>query len=647
MATHFRTRQEPRFFPGFEEVPYVEGAETPFERRWLEETEASAQRACSHIFEYGGFSAVSLGTTIDWQRDPVAAAQERSAHTSGAGQVADVIQEDIRVLWELNRCHHFVTLGQAYWYTGEERYVEELVTQMRSWTQANPVGQGPNWSSPMEVAIRIVNWVWAFYLTRMSAHWSDETVHMFLWQVFAHGHHIHRNLERSAVNNNHYLANGVGLLHLGILFPEFKASLQWLTTGRRIVFQEALKQVSSDGVDFEGSLPYHGFVLDLLLPPVLLCSRNAVPLPREVMDRLERMLEFVQAYTKPDGTVPQLGDTDDGRLLVLSPRPRKTHTPLLTVGAVMFNRPDFKAASCGWGPDAHWLLGADGFRRYRDIQQGNGPGVASIGFLEGGVFCMRHGDLHMVIDCADVGTRGRGIHGHNDCLSFELYAFGRSFIADSGTYSYAGPAAERDLFRATAAHNTAMVDGQEMARFFRRSRWRIHDDARPTLHLWHTDDDVDIFDGSHDGYRHLRNPVRHRRRIVFDKRNRLWILEETFLGSGLHRFDMFFHLVPGVAATLGDGLLVASSEEPLGARLAIVSLEPKDLEVTVQPGWVSPSYGARTQAQVVRCSFASVAPATARFCLYPLAPGQRYEGGDVRKLAWDTLERWNHEAIKA
>ncbi|MFH1141772.1 MAG: alginate lyase family protein [Chloroflexota bacterium] len=647
LATHYRSRQEPRFFSGYEGGPFVERAGVPFERWWGDETVASANRVCSHVFEYGGFGPVSLGLPIDWRRDPVAAALERSAHPGVAGQAPAVIQEDIRVLWELNRCHHFVTLGQAYWYTGQERYVEEMVSQMQSWVQANPVAQGPNWSSSMEVAIRIVNWSWAFYLTRRSAHWSDEAVHLFLWQVLAHGQHIYRNLERSAVNNNHYLANGVGLIHLGILFPEFKESSQWLTTGRRIVFQEVLKQVSLDGVDFEGSLPYHGFVLDLLLPTVLLCSHNAVPVPREVMDRLERMLEFVQAYTKPDGTVPQLGDTDDGRLLTLASKPRNTHSPLLTLGAVMFNRPDFKAASCGWGPEAHWLLGDEGLHRFERLEVGSGQVASSRGFANGGIFCMRHGDLHMVIDCADVGTRGRGGHGHNDCLSFELFAFGRSFIVDSGTFSYAGLETERNLFRATAAHNTAMVDSQEMARFFRRSRWRIHDDARPTLHQWHTGDEVDIFDGSHDGYRRLRNRVRHRRRIVFDKRDRLWVLEDSFIGSGLHRFDILFHLAPGAVATIGEAALVASSEEPLGARLAIVPLEPKDLELTVQPGWVSPGYGARTQAQVVRCSLASAAPAKARFCLYPLAPGQRYEGGDVRKLAWDILERWKHNATEA
>ncbi len=612
---------------------------------WIDKTVAHAQLVCSHVFEYGGVGPVALGSPIDWQRDPVAAARARNAHTSEAGQASDVIQEDIRVVWELNRCHHFVTLGQAYWYTGEERYVEEMVTQMQSWVQANPVGHGANWTSSMEVAIRIVNWVWAFYLTRRSAYWSDETVHLFIGQILTHGQHIYRNLERSAVNNNHYLANGVGLLHLGILFPEFKESLQWLTTGRRIVCQEVLKQVSTDGVDFEGSIPYQGFVLNLLLPTILLCKRNDIHVPKKVLDRVERMLEFVQTYTKPDGAVPQLGDSDDGLLLVLAPRPRNAHSAMLTLGAVLFDRPDFKASSCGWGPEAHWLLGEEGFQRFQQLEAAEEKATTSKGFVEGGIYCMRYGDLHMVIDCADVGTQGRGGHGHNDCLSFELFAFGHTFITDSGTFRYAGPEEERNLFRSTAAHNTAVVDGQEMGRFFRGTPWRIHDDARPTLHLWHTDDQVDIFDGSHSGYQRLHDPVRHRRRIIFDKRNQLWILEDLFAGKGEHTFDLLFHLAPMPVELSGDGQMTALAEAPSGARLSLIPLSAAQLEAEVLPGWVSTQYGAREQAPVLRYSLRGSVPTVIRFCLYPIRPGQEYDAHHVRSMAQETVDQWGSTAL--
>jgi hypothetical protein len=52
---------------------------------------------------------------------------------------------DVRVLWELNRLGHFLTLARAYDATKDERYAAEFFGQLRSWADQNPYGRGPNW----------------------------------------------------------------------------------------------------------------------------------------------------------------------------------------------------------------------------------------------------------------------------------------------------------------------------------------------------------------------------------------------------------------------------------------------------------------------------------------------------------------------
>ena len=64
---------------------------------------------------------------------------------------------DVRVLWELNRLGHFITLARAYALTKDERYSAEFFSQLRSWDQQNPYGRGANWSCAMEVALRVMN----------------------------------------------------------------------------------------------------------------------------------------------------------------------------------------------------------------------------------------------------------------------------------------------------------------------------------------------------------------------------------------------------------------------------------------------------------------------------------------------------------
>jgi len=72
-------------------------------------------------------------------------------------------------------------------------------------------------------------------------------------------------------------------------------------------------------------------------------------------------------YTKPDGTVPQIGDNDDGRLHILSNYGnwnRLDHRYLLSVGAVLFKRQDFKDAASKFHEEAFWLLGEEGLNSF-------------------------------------------------------------------------------------------------------------------------------------------------------------------------------------------------------------------------------------------------------------------------------------------
>jgi hypothetical protein len=124
--------------------------------------------------------------------------------------------------------------------------------------------------------------------------------------------------------------------------------------------EEMKFQVYPDGVDFEGSISYHRLVTELFLSTTLLSLKNGITFPEWYMDCLEKMIEFVMYYTKPDGTAPQIGDNDDGRLHILSNYGngnRLDHRYLLSVGAVLFKRRDFKEAAGEFHEEAFWLLG--------------------------------------------------------------------------------------------------------------------------------------------------------------------------------------------------------------------------------------------------------------------------------------------------
>src|SRR5262249_28397448 len=433
-------------------------------RRWLESHApeavaadvARADRACHHVFDLLGSGPVSLGARIDWHRDfktgrrwPLR--QHRSLvyrHYDGAS--------DIKVPWELSRFQHLPALGLAYSHTGDARYPAEFQAQVDAWLDDNPYARGVNWACPMDVALRAWSWMWAYWLFEDApgidaAFWSR-----FLRALFLHGRSVSENLEFSPdVNGNHYLADGVGLLALGLFFGPAKEPAPSVDLAPATVFGEMEHQVHEDGVDFEQSIPYHRLVTEFFLTGALLAMRHGLQPPSGFLARLERMLEFTAAYTRPDGQAPVIGDADDGRLHVLGHQAINDHRYLLSTGAVVFRRPDFKTAASRFWEESFWLLGPAGARAFAELPERDD--TRSRAFAAGGFFIMRAPGAHVVVDCGDIGLRGRGGHGHNDTLAIDVFYRGAPLLVDSGCYVYTASPRLRNAFRSTAAHNTVVV----------------------------------------------------------------------------------------------------------------------------------------------------------------------------------------------
>ena len=98
----------------------------------LEATIESADRICGHVFDFLGSGPVALGTTIDWHRD-----FKTGCRWSPNQCFLDVahgheVGVDIKVAWELSRCHHLVLLAQTAHLSGDEKYARECLAQMTS-----------------------------------------------------------------------------------------------------------------------------------------------------------------------------------------------------------------------------------------------------------------------------------------------------------------------------------------------------------------------------------------------------------------------------------------------------------------------------------------------------------------------------------
>jgi len=575
----------------------------------------TADAALRHEFDLLGSGPTSLGPSLPWHTDFKTGREWSLEYAPDIAYSELDRPTDVKVPWELSRCQHFTALGQAYWLTGDDKYAQEFVNEADDWIRRNPWGYGVNWACAMDVALRAVSWLWAFhYMADAAPCASPGFRSRFLRSLFLHGRHIAAHLELSDVNGNHYLCDGVGLVFLGVFFGGTRPGRRWLELGRAIVAGEIDNQTTADGVDFEQSTAYHRLVLEGFVTAFLLLRAAGEDVPAPAWSRLERMCEFVEAYTKPDGSVPLIGDADDGRIQKLGPQSINDHRYLLSTGAALFARGDFKRAASRFWEESFWLLGPDGLTAFDNVASATAP-PASTSFAAGGVFVLRGDRAHVVVDCAEVGMRGRGGHGHNDILSFELWLDGVNWITDCGAYLYTASREWRNRFRSTAFHNTVQIDDEELNRFVGPDAlWQLHYDAVPIDPRLIRADSCDRFQGGHRGYERLPSPVTVSREIALDRASLRVHVRDSFAGDGSHHIASRFHLDPGVAAAVrGRDARLACGDRGLS-----VGLEAgPEFTVSVESSWVSPSYGVKVPAAVLVCAGTARLPLVLSYTFAP------------------------------
>jgi hypothetical protein len=668
LIEHLRERDYTGFFLDFSNKNRVLDLVKHHYSESFEQTIADADRVCEHIFDLLGSGPVFLGDMIDWHTDfKVKWTWKRKYHK--LVNCSDMDNPyDVKVPWELSRCHHFITLGKAYCYTGNEKYAVEFIAQVSDWIESNPPAFGVNWVCPMDVAIRIVNWLWGYWFFKESSSLTNQFLVSFLKSLLAHGRHIMSNLENSdGFPSNHYISNLVGLVYLGFVLPEFKEAKQWREFGIHELIREMERQVYPDGVDYESSISYHRLVTELFLSATLLIILNeqrdiptlgnegnwfhrmrvSTVFPEWYMRRLEKMIEFVIYYTKPDGTAPQIGDNDDGRLHILSKYgdwDRLDHRYLLSAGAALFNRPDFREGAGRFYEEALWLLGKEGLNSFNSLRTGSAKSESKA-FSQGGFYIMRHQNLYMIVDCLSDDLQAPTGHRHNSRLSFELFAYGRSFIIDPGAYIYTANPEWRNIFRSTAYHNTIQVDGQEQNEFDSFNLFSLGRQTQVKVNRWQTSDEHDFLDAEHSGYERLLDSITHRRQIFFNKQEGYWLIKDILTGNTQfqsqrrHEFALNLHFVPLKVAIDPANPLSITATVRNSAGILIFPFKQDGLEFSVEQGWVSYSYGTKIKAPVVRYRKSAELPVEFLTLFYPyLGIPPKIDPSEIQKTASTFME---------
>lgn len=556
---------------------------------------------------FGTRVAFGEGRPVDWSLEPISGhrypvepVERMPLHSAG---------KDPKYPWVMGRLDSSVALGQGYWVaaSGEERsrLARGFVAQVLDFLQANPVGMGVHWTCPMEVALRAANLAQALVMfsDAPEVHRPEFLVPV-LGALAEHTAWVEAHLEdRGAVPNNHLVSNYVGLLVVGLLFPELPGAPQQVALAVGGLREQMEAQVHVEGTSFEGSIPYHRLAVELFGLAYLVARGAGVPLGHAYESRLRRMFHAVRAWCSEQGLAPQIGDNDSGRVFPLREREDTEHAYLVGLGAALFGD-----AGLGGGelPDeAAWLLGRAGLERFRALPAA--PAPVSVSFPDGGFHILRGAGAVITVCAGKQGQGGVGGHSHNDKLSFELHLDGRPVIVDPGTGTYTRDPATRNWFRGTAAHNTVQVDGAEQASLDKARLFALPEEARARVVAFLPGGTVDRLLVRHDGYRMLPAPVGIERTFRLDRHERALGGRDRFIGMGRHDVVGRFHLpdtqarlvtsearVLERAARVAEGPVefepLVAELGPVGAPLAWVVVE-RGLALKLAPSRFSPGYG--------------------------------------------------------
>jgi hypothetical protein len=491
----------------------------------------------------------------DWYLDPVTGRRApKDKRSSRINTRSEAETGNIKQVWELSRHQHLTLLAAAWFVTGDDAYPAVIADQLQSWWKENPFLYGVNWTSGIEIGLRLISWVW---IRRLLDGWPDapalfEHNDAAMDQIFWHQQYLDALRSRGSSANNHVIAEAAGQLIASCAFPWFARSKQWRTRSAALLEREIRRNTFPSGVNREQASDYQGFVAELGILAAVEADVSGHPLNDDTWRSLCRTVDASAALLDEKQRAPRQGDSDDGRALLVDPPDINRWTTLLETGAALF------------GPAAWWprsqasltsiLLGS--LTNRPAIVYGR-PRHRPSHFADAGVTVLRtqqdHGpEIWCRCDSGPHGFLSLAAHAHADALSIEVRYGGVDILADPGTYCYHGEPDWRRYFRSTLAHNTVEIAAQDQSVPGGPFLWLRHAEARTVGVEVDEDRNIHSWSAEHTGYDALEPPARHQRTVRLDRQNGCIDVVDLIETVGHHPVRMAFHLGSTVTAELRD-----------------------------------------------------------------------------------------------
>ncbi len=559
---------------------------------------AEADAALRGSFCYFSDQASPSRERVDWHRNPFTGQTVPAAAHWTRVPMFSPETGDLKFIWEPGRFGAAYLFVRAWAVSGDERYVEGFWQLVESWDEANPPHQGAHWKCGQETSLRLMAWAFALHAFANADATTPQRIARAVGMMAAQAQrvaadHIYSYLQ----TNNHSISEGVGLWTIGVLFPELRNAGAWRTLGRGILEEDALRLINPDGSFIQKSNNYHRLMLQDYLYAIRLAEVNGERFSEPLRERVRAAAAFIEGMIdESSGRAPNLGANDGALILPLNGCDYGDFRPVSEAARFLFQGTR-RNESGPWHEDLFWLFGPDALQAAR----AKGPGIPLLTAPEGGCFTLRGRTSWALIRCPSFKDRP----GHADALHIDLWRNGENVALDAGSYLYFAEKPWANGLATSLVHNTVTLDGLDQMERGPRFMWTewlrsrvLRCERDPAGRTGH-------FEGEHDGYMRLRQPVTHRRAVAHAGDD-VWVIVDDLIGQGTHEVRLHWLLAdrPHELLPEGRGVRLNLHEGPYDLRVLLAAGDTSSLQLQVRRGdassplggWQSLRYGSRTPA---------------------------------------------------
>lgn len=499
------------------------------------------------------------------------------------------IEVDVKYVWEFNRHQFFPFLGYAYYVTRDEKYAFEFEEQVLDWIMKNPPLYGINWNSALEISLRLISWIFSLYFFKDSSEINNRSFFEKIFKsMFQHVFFLRYFYTRRKFN--HTVGELFGIYLFCKIFNSISSIKKWEKKFYRKFKSQIILQTRTDGVNVEQSVNYHREVLAYFS---LFLSLNP-RINKDEKDLIEKMYDYLLYLIKPNGKFPLIGDSDNGRVLILNYYNGNPFSQLINLGTILFRRDDLKFIVEKLYPSALLLTGIKGWETFNSLHSQE-PEKKCKYFKNSGYITIRSNwdvdSNYLFYDFAKFGHNNAG-HTHSSATNFVISFQGKDIIVDSGTYTYNKSYKERNYFRSSKAHNLLTINQKNQAKAISWFEWENPPHIYRKIEI---KDDIIKLICTHMGYKEFIV----KRELITNKKLNYLIIKDIILkklgkvDESLHDIDIYFHFNKDTTLLVKDNNVIIND-------LLVMNISSKErFTVNIKKTFYSPQYGFKYESSLV------------------------------------------------